>query len=250
AYSNEREVGAAIRDSGVPREDVFLATKISDPAEFGQLERRFEAQLADLGTDYLDLYMLHSPGGREANEAAWRGMERLHDRGAVRSLGVSNFGAAELLELLSFARVKPVYLQNKFSVYSPGEQQVGDVAILALAREHGIQVMGYSVINPWPLMLPPMEDPHVQAVAARCGRSPAQVLHRWALQLGVAVIPKSGTPARIAENLRVADFDLSELDMRLLSGLVVLSESMEGKLSPPWADDVYGFGAQLGTAAV
>lgn len=250
AYSNEREVGAAIRDSGVPREDVFLATKISDPAEFGQLEQRFEAQLRDLGTDYLDLYMLHSPGGREANEAAWRSMERLHDRGAVRCLGVSNFGAAELLELLSFARVKPVYVQNKFSVYSPGEQQVGDVAILALAREHGIQVMGYSVINPWPLMLPPMEDPHVQSVAARYSRTPAQVLHRWALQQGVAVIPKSGTPARIAENLRLADFDLSELDMRLLSGLVVLSESTEGKLSPAWADDIYGFGAQLGTAGV
>merc|ERR1712060_211503 len=121
---------------------------------------------------------------------------------------------------LAFARVKPAYVQNKFSVYTPGEQQVGGKSVLAFARDRGIQVMGYSVINPWPLMLPPMEDPHVQAVAARYGRSPAQVLHRWALQLGVAVIPKSGTPARIAENARLVDFELSGTDVRLLSGLV------------------------------
>merc|ERR1712060_948857 len=140
---------------------------------------------------------------------------------------------------LAFARVKPAYVQNKFSVYTPGEQQVGGKSVLAFARDRGIQVMGYSVINPWPLILPPMEDPHVKTIATRHSRTTAQILHRWALQLGVAVIPKSGTPARIAENLRLADFDLSELDMRLLSGLVVLSESMEGKLSPPWADDVY-----------
>jgi len=242
AYMNEREVGLAIQSSGIPRQELFIATKISDPDEYAALEQRLEAQLAALGTDYLDLYMLHSPGDNKAGrEAAWRTMEALHDRGKVRSLGVSNFGVAELQELLSFARVRPVYLQNKFSVYSPGEQQVGANNILAFAREHNIQVMGYSVINPWPFMLPPMEDPHVRAVAGRVGRTPAQVLHRWALQLGVAVIPKSTTPARIAQNAQILDFELPELEMRLLNGIVALSETVAGgPLAPAWADDVYG----------
>lgn len=245
AYMNEQEVGFAIRDSGIPRGELFLATKISDPDEFTVLEQRLEAQLAALGTDYLDLYMLHSPGDKVAREAAWRTMEDLLSKGKVRSLGVSNFGVRELEELLAFARVKPVYVQNKFSVYNPGEQQVGSKPILAFAQEHGIQVMGYSVINPWPFMIPPMEDPHVQALATRYGRSPAQVLHRWALQLGVAVIPKSATAARIQENARLLDFELSELDMRLLGGIVILSESIANSVQPAWADDVYGLGSSV-----
>jgi len=245
AYMNEREVGFAIRDSGVPREDIFIATKISDPEEFAALEQRLEAQLAALGTDYLDLYMLHSPGDQAQREQAWRTMEALHEHGKVRSLGVSNFGTGELQQLLEFARIKPVYVQNKFSIYNPGEQQVGSTPFLPFAREKGIQVMGYSVINPWPFMLPPMDDPHVKAVAARYGRSPAQVLHRWALQMGVAVIPKSGTPARIEENARLFDFELSASDMRLLDGIVSLSESTAGSVLPPWADDVYHLSASV-----
>merc|ERR1719444_575811 len=102
--------------------------------------------------------MLHTPESKENREKAWRIMEALHARGKVRSLGVSNFGVAELEELLAFARVRPVYLQNKLSVYNPGEQQVGPKSVLAFARESGIAVMGYSVINPWPFMLPPTED--------------------------------------------------------------------------------------------
>merc|ERR1712151_572495 len=121
-------------------------------------------------------------------------MESLHDQGKVRSLGVSNFGVSELQELLAFARIKPVYVQNKFSIYNPGEQQVGPVSVASFARQNGIQVMGYSVINPWPFLLPPMLDPHVLSVAGRYGKSASQILHRWALQLGIAVIPKSASP--------------------------------------------------------
>jgi len=241
AYGNEQEVGLAIRDSGVPRNEIFVATKISDPSEYLMLEQRLETQLAAMGLEYLDLYMLHTPGDKEGVEAAWRTMENLQARGKVRSLGVSNFGTSELKELLAFARVKPVYLQNKFSIYNPGEQQVGSTSISAYAREHGIQVMGYSVINPWPFMLPPMEDPHIQSIASRYGRSPSQVLHRWALQLGAGVIPKSANPSRIVENARLFDFELSEVDMRLLNGIVALSECViEAPLQPKWADDVYG----------
>lgn len=246
AYANEAAVGKALADSGVPRREIFLATKLSDPADFGPeaLVRRFEAQLRDLGVDYVDLYMLHTPGpGGEATRQAWAAMERLYDAGRIRALGVSNFGAAELEGLLAVAQVPPVYVQNKFSVYNPGEQQVSkDSSIMQLLRTKGITMMAYSVINPWPFMLPPMKDPHVLAVAQRVGRTPSQVLHRWALQLGAGVIPKSGDPGRIAENARLFDFALSDVDMRLLSGIVTLSESSVSALAPSWADDIYKLG--------
>lgn len=243
AYMNEREVGLAIRDSGVPRAEIFLATKCSEPDEYFRIADRVEAQLAALGTDYLDLYMLHTPEGKEAVEAAWRALEQLHARGKVRSLGVSNFGVAELEALLAFASIKPVYVQNKFSVYNPGEQQVGPSSVLAYARNHGMQLMGYSLMNAWPFVLPPMEDPHVREIAARYQRSPAQVLNRWTLQQGVGVLARSTKAARIEENARILDFELSDLDMRLLGGLVTLSESLIGApVSPVWADDVYSVG--------
>eukprot|EP00746_Dinoflagellata_sp_MGD_P135055 gnl/MRDRNA2_/MRDRNA2_68970_c0_seq1.p1 gnl/MRDRNA2_/MRDRNA2_68970_c0~~gnl/MRDRNA2_/MRDRNA2_68970_c0_seq1.p1 ORF type:complete len:109 (-),score=16.79 gnl/MRDRNA2_/MRDRNA2_68970_c0_seq1:210-536(-) len=100
--------------------------------------------------------------------------------------------------------------------------------------------MGYSVSNAWPLVLPQMEDPHVRAVAARCARTPAQVLLRWALQIGCAIIPKSATKARIAENFKLFDFTIPEEEMRLLNGLVSLAETTSGRYAPEWTDDVYG----------
>merc|ERR1711879_1095029 len=102
---------------------------------------------------------------------------------------------------------------------------------MGYARSKGIAMMGYSVINPWPFVLPPMQDPHVVAIAQRLGKTPAQVLHRWALQLGAAVIPKSGTAERILENARVFDFHLAEVDMRLLNGIVTMAESTVSTLA-------------------
>merc|ERR1719329_892208 len=100
-----------------------------------------------MGMDYFDLYMLHTPSSLIGMEAAWRALEQLQARGMVRSLGVSNFGVAELESLMSIAKVKPVYIQNKFSIYNPGEQQIGAKDIMAYVREKGLQMMGYSVIN-------------------------------------------------------------------------------------------------------
>lgn len=138
----------------------------------------------------------------------------------------------------------PVYVQNKFSIYNPGEQQVNaKQSLMSFLHSNRITMMGYSVINPWPFAMPPMKDPHVLAIASRLRKSPSQVLHRWALQLGAGVIPKSGNAARIEENAQLFDFELSEVDMRLLSGLVTLSESTVSKVKPEWTEDVY----QLGT---
>jgi len=243
AYANERQVGRAIRDSGVPRNEIFLSTKLSDFNCFPQARKAIEAQLRELGVDYVDLYMIHNPGNRESTRAAWRDIEALHYEGKIRHVGVSNYGLRELQDLLQYAKVPPVYLQNKMNVYAIGEQRVsGDESVIKFARERGIQVFGYSVNNPWPNVLKPTEDPHVRAVAARHGRTPAQLLLRWALQLGAGVLPKSVSKSRIEENARLFDFEISHADMGLLTGLITLAESAGSYRAPAWVDDVYGLG--------
>mmetsp|Transcript_81771 Transcript_81771/g.127675 ORF Transcript_81771/g.127675 Transcript_81771/m.127675 type:complete len:268 (+) Transcript_81771:3-806(+) len=163
--------------------------------------------------------------------------------GVAKALGVSNFGVADLEELWSIARVKPVYLQNIFKVYKPGEQILSersrDGSVL-WAQRHGMAVVGYSVINTWPHMMNPLEDPHVLTIARAHGRTPSQVLHRWALQHGVAVIPKASSEARVRENTMVLDFELSPAEVALLDGLATLSESTDTELRPGWSADVFG----------
>eukprot|EP00928_Gymnodinium_smaydae_P062398 TRINITY_DN46275_c0_g1_i1.p1 TRINITY_DN46275_c0_g1~~TRINITY_DN46275_c0_g1_i1.p1 ORF type:complete len:900 (-),score=220.08 TRINITY_DN46275_c0_g1_i1:126-2825(-) len=248
AYGNEAEIGRAWRASGVPREELFIATKVTSVAlgmaEPQFLETVFAGQLQSLQTDYVDVYMLHAPppGGLERLRIIWAEMERMYDMGRVRSLGVSNFGVAELEELWNFARIKPVYAQNIFKVYKPGEQihSGGSVGLLDWARQRSVTVVGYSVINSWPHLLPPLEDPHVLAVAKRRGRTPSQVLHRWVLQHGAVVIPKASSPERIRENAGLLDFELSPADMALLDGLATLSESTQNQALPKWTPDVFG----------
>lgn len=244
AYGNEHEVGAAIRDSGVPREDIRLVTKLSNPQEYHAPRQRFEQQLSILGTTYVDVYMLHSPGpSREDRVAAWRVLEELYDEGRIRALGVSNFGIEQLEDLFSFARIKPVYLQNKYSIYQPGhyDEAKSTESLMQWLFTHSMVMTGYSIIHPEHAgLMSPMEDPHVKAIAARHGRTPSQVLHRWLLQLGAVVIPRSRRPERIVENSRLFDFALLDSDIRLLNGLAALVKSTPGNRSPVWCDDVYG----------
>eukprot|EP00927_Polykrikos_kofoidii_P038580 TRINITY_DN32994_c0_g1_i1.p1 TRINITY_DN32994_c0_g1~~TRINITY_DN32994_c0_g1_i1.p1 ORF type:complete len:903 (+),score=121.79 TRINITY_DN32994_c0_g1_i1:160-2709(+) len=253
AYGNEADIGRAIKDSGVPREEVFIASKATSVplgmAELSYFETIFAGQLESLQTDYLDVYMLHAAGvkGQEL-EAVWRAMERLVDLGRVRALGVSNFGISEAEELWSFSRIKPVYMQNIFKVYKQGEQiQSGSaVGLVDWARAHGVSLVGYSVINSWPHLLPPLEDPHVLAIAKAHERTASQVLHRWALQSGVAVIPKASSKERIRENMLLFDFELTQAEMAGLSGLATLSESTDVEVLPSWSQDLFGLGPQSG----
>ena len=211
-YANEAEIGRAIADSGIPREEIFIATKASsipkgltDMAYAGDV---FAFQLSQLGTDYVDLYMLHTPPPEPAQlQALWAIMEGFFEEGRARALGISNCDVKELEFLLSFARIAPAYVQNLFKVYKPGEQ-IPNNDVVAFAQANGMVVMGYSVQTEWPHIMSPLEDPHVLAIAASVGRSASQVLHRWALQRGVGVIPKSATKARIFENARLFDFEI------------------------------------------
>lgn len=243
-YSNEREIGKAIADSGVKRSELFLATKASSVprgmSDASYVLQIFEFQLEELGTDYVDVYMLHTmPQDKQQLKAIWASMEKLYDEGKARALGVSNCDTRELRDLLSWARVKPHYLQNIFKVYKPGEQLPADEDVVDFAHSNQIVVVGYSVQTDWPNILPPLQDPHVLAIAAQVGRTPSQVLHRWALQRGMGVIPKSATEAHIRENAQLFDFELSEAFMRLLDGLATLSESTARSPKPKGYEDVY-----------
>ena len=246
SFGNDREVGRALRDSGVPRGELFVTARLSDPDAYASGAREaFEAQLGRLGLEYVDAYALQKPGhGREDREAAWRALEALYDEGRVRALGANNFGVELLEELLDFARVRPVYTQSKYSVYQPGATDEGrqSVSLMEWLSRKGIIMVGASTLRRrhGRLLLQPLEDPHILAISQRLRRSPAQVMRRWVLQLGAAVISSSSQREHIFENLEVFDFSIPEAEMRLLNGIAALVAASPGRRAPVWCEDIYG----------
>jgi diketogulonate reductase-like aldo/keto reductase len=205
AYGNEESVGRALRDSGVPRAEVFITTKFfpqrKDPV--AELERSLER----LGIEAVDLYIIHWPQGGPT--WAWPGMQRARERGLAKSIGVSNFSAGELEELFAVADSPPVVDQVQFS---PFEYRRG---LLEACARRDVAVEAYSPLGTGRHL----DDPRVAAIAERAGRTPAQVLLRWCLQRGCIVLPKSTHRERIAENGRIFDFALSDDDMAALDAL-------------------------------
>lgn len=257
-YANEEFIGQAIRDSGVPREDLFIATKASAVpkglADMSHTEDIFNMQLSQLGVDYVDLYMLHTPPQDPGQlKALWGILEGIYMKGRIKALGISNCDPADLQAVFSVARVQPAYIQNLFKIYKPGTQmrKDGEDDIVLLAQANEIVVMGYSVQTEWPHVMSPLSDPHVVWISQQLGRTPSQILHRWALQRGVGVIPKSATQARIAENARLFDFEIPESQMRILDGLATLSESGASlPLKPSHQEDVFGLSSSMSSAQV
>ena len=205
AYGNERSVGQALRDSGVPREEVFLTTKFYPAREDPAAEA--ERSLKRLGVDYVDLYIIHWPQGGPT--WAWPGMERAHERGHARSIGVSNFSVAELDALLAVAETRPVVDQIQFSPFEFRRR------LLEACEEHAVALEAYSPLGTGRHL----GDDRVGELAERHGRTPAQILIRWALQRELVVLPKSTHRERIAENAQVFDFELSAEDMAALDAL-------------------------------
>ena len=205
AYGNEASVGRALRESGVPREDVFITTKFHP----GRKDPEAEAQrsLERLGVDQVDLYIVHWPAGGAT--WAWDGMQRARTAGHARSIGVSNFSIAEVDELRGVADVPPVVNQVQFS---PFEYRRG---LLEASEERGIALEAYSPLGTGRHL----DDPQVRAVADRAGRTPAQILIRWCLQRDLVVLPKSTHRERLEENARVFDFSLSDEGMAALDAL-------------------------------
>ena len=205
AYGNERSVGRALRDSGVPREDVFVTTKFYPAREDPEAEA--QRSLERLGVEYVDLYIIHWPQGGPT--WAWDGMQRAHERGYARSIGVSNFSVAELDELLAVAELRPVVDQIQFNPFAHRRR------LLEACEERDIALEAYSPLGTGRHL----DDERVSRIAERHGRTPAQVLIRWCLQRELVVLPKSTHRERIEENAQVFDFTLSDEDMAALDAL-------------------------------
>jgi diketogulonate reductase-like aldo/keto reductase len=206
AYGNEESVGRALRDSGVPRGEVFLTTKF-DPGRRGDPVAAAEQSLRRLGADQLDLYLIHWPAGGPT--WAWPRMEQARELGLARSIGVSNFGASELEDVIAAGTIAPAVNQVQFS---PLEYRR---ALLDACRQRKVAVEAYSPLGTGQHL----SDETVSQVAQRAGRTPAQVLLRWCLQRDLLVIPKSAHRERIAENAEIFDFALSDEDMAELGAL-------------------------------
>jgi diketogulonate reductase-like aldo/keto reductase len=205
AYGNEESVGRALRDSGVPRGEVFVTTKFYPGGHDPEAEA--QRSLERLGVDQLDLYIIHWPEGGPT--WAWPGMERACERGFARSIGVSNFSSAELDELLAVAEVPPILDQVQFNPVKYRRR------LLAACAERNVALEAYSPLGTGRYL----SDRRVQRTADRLGRTPAQVLLRWCLQRDTIVIPKSTRRERIEENSRIFDFELSDEDVAELDAL-------------------------------
>jgi len=204
-YGNEESVGRAVRESGIPRDQVFITTKFNPSRNDPAVEA--ERSLQRLGTEYIDLYLVHWPQGGATR--AWPGMERARQLGYARSIGVSNFGLDELDQLLAVAPVPPVVDQVQFSPFEYRR------ALLEGAHARNILMEAYSPLGTGRHL----SNQTVRRIAASIGRTPAQVLLRWSLQHDLVVIPKSTHRERIEENAQVFDFTLSDEDMRALDAL-------------------------------
>ena len=218
-YGNEASVGKAIRMSGVRREELFVTTKLwNNRHSYAQALKAFDESLDKLGLDYLDLYLIHWPnpidlreGDRwiQANAEAWRAMEELYEAGRIRAIGISNFRVHHMEALLKTAKVVPHVNQIRLC---PGDTQDETVAF---SRAHGMLAEAYSPLGIGRIF----EVPEMQALAQKYGRSIAQICIRWSLQRGYLPLPKSVTPSRIQENLKVFDFALDDEDVSLIAGL-------------------------------
>ena len=217
AYGNEESVGRGIRESGIAREELFITTKLWNPYHSYDLAMStFEESMKKLGLDYLDLFLIHWPNPiayrscwQKANAESWRAMEELYRSGRIRAIGVSNFRQHHIKALLQTATVAPMVNQIRLC---PGDTQD---EVVSYCRAQNMLLEAYS-----PLGVGRVFDvPEMQRLAKKYDRSVAQVCIRWSLQRGYLPLPKSVTPSRIQENLKVFDFELTDEDAELIASL-------------------------------
>ena len=210
-YCNEKQVGVAVRDSGLSRADVFVTTKIwNNDHGYERSRRALNLSRRHLDLDPIDLVLIHWPGGRDRLET-WKQLEERFDLGTIRAIGVSNYDPHDLDELLAVASRLPAVNQIEFNPLVYRRQR----PTLEHCRELGIQVTAWQ-----PLVKGgALTHPAVVEIAQRAGRSSAQVLLRWSIQHGVVPLPKSADPNRISSNADLFDFELSDSDMAVLDRL-------------------------------
>ena len=233
-YENEEAVGRGIKISGIPREEIFVTTKLwREQLGYQQAKKAFEESLIKLNLNYIDLYLIHWPANaknydnwQKTNADTWRAMEELQAQGKIKSIGVSNFWPEHLEVLFETAKVKPAINQIEFH---PGYWQP---EVTTFSQEHGIVVESWS-----PLARGKVFDNEVlDKIAKKHGKSVAQICLRWIVQHDVVVIPKSTTPKRIEENKALFDFELSNEEMKVIDELPKMGFS--GELPNIWPERV------------
>lgn len=208
-YGTEETVGRAVRDSGVPREELFITTKLWNSDHGREAARRgFEDSLRRLGLDHVDLYLIHWPVP-DGRLDSWAALQEIREEGLARSIGVSNYTIAHLRELLTETDVVPVVNQVELSPFLPQPR------LRQFCAERDILVEGYSPLTKGRRL----DDPRLAEIGRRHGKTPAQVLIRWHLEERLPVIPKSSRPEHIRENAEVFDFRLTDEDMAALGTL-------------------------------
>lgn len=208
-YGNEEDVGRAVRDSGIPREQIYVTTKLWNSDQgYDPALRAFDRSIRRLGLDYVDLYLVHWPEpGKRAD--SWRALETIRKQGRCRSIGVSNYTVRHLEELLRSAEVVPVNNQVEFNPF------LYQRALLDYCTAQGVSLTAYCPLT----HAERLDHPVVVEIGRRHGKTGAQVLLRWALQHGVVVVPKSARRARIEENAALYDFELDRGQMARLDAL-------------------------------
>ena len=211
AYGNEQAVGRAIAASGLPRSELFVTTKLATEDQgFQASQDACKASVERLGLDYVDLYLIHWPGGDHGQYVnSWGGLMKRKEDGLTRSIGVANFHAEHLSNIIDLSFFTPAINQIEL------HPLLNQAELRAVNAEYGIVTAAYGPLGVGRLL----DHPTVVSVAQAHGKTPAQVLIRWSIQLGNVVIPRSANPERIKSNLAVFDFELSDDEMTTLNGL-------------------------------
>ncbi|MFD0048646.1 aldo/keto reductase [Actinomycetes bacterium NPDC127524] len=208
-YGNEEGVGQAIRESGIPREELFITSKVwNDDQGYDSTLAAYDASLQRLGLEYLDLYLIHWPG-QDKYIDTWKALEKIYNDGRVKAIGVSNFHIHHLENLLASSEVTPVI--NQIELHPRLSQE----EIREFCKKHDIKAEAWGPLGQGNLL----EEPTISHIAEKHGKTPAQILIRWHLQHGIVVIPKSVTPSRIEQNAQVFDFELSMEEMNKIDAL-------------------------------
>lgn len=208
-YGNEEGVGQAIRESGIPREELFITSKVWNTEQgFEKTLQAYEDSLERLGTEYLDLYLIHWPGTDKYIDT-WKALEKLYTDSRVRAIGVSNFHVHHLENLMKHTELKPVINQIEL------HPRLSQLEIREYCKKHDIKVEAWGPLGQGNLI----DEPTINHIADKHGKTAAQVMIRWHLQNDIVVIPKSVTPSRIVENTQVFDFKLSLDEMNQIDSL-------------------------------
>lgn len=223
SYFNEEEVGDALQESGIPREEIFLTTKVwIENYGYDNAKRSVLESMKKLKTDYLDLVLLHQPFGDAYG--AWRALEDLYEDGKIRAIGISNFYVDRMVEFVNFNRIKPMITQMEVHIFNQQKQ------LKEYADKYNIQLEAWAPFGEG--LKGTFENEVIKSIGKKYGKTNAQVMLRWHIQRGIVVIPKSTHYERMQENMNVFDFELSDEDMKAISEMDTASSSFFSHQDP------------------